>query len=175
MRVGLLQLTSGDDPASNLNATLSAIREAAGQGATFILTPEVTNCVSTSRTHQQAVLQHEADDQTLAALRSEAATLGVWVSVGSLALKTDDPDGRFANRSFLIEPTGAITARYDKMHMFDVTVSDTETTANLRATGRVIAPLLRRRRLVAWAFLSVTICGLPIFTAHWRRRVLTFC
>ncbi len=127
MRVGLLQLTSGDDPASNLNATLSAIRDAAGQGATFILTPEVTNCVSTSRTHQQAVLQHEADDQTLAALRSEAATLGVWVSVGSLALKTDDPDGRFANRSFLIEPTGAIAARYDKMHMFDVTVSDTET------------------------------------------------
>lgn len=102
------------------------IRDAAAQGAGFILTPEVTNCVSQSRAHQIAVLQGEAEDQTLAALRGLAAELGVWISIGSLALKTDDADGRFANRSFLIDPQGAVVARYDKIHMFDVTVSETE-------------------------------------------------
>jgi predicted amidohydrolase len=72
------------------------------------------------------ILQHEADDRTLAALRNRAATHGIWLLIGSLALKTDDADGRFANRSFLIAPDGAIRARYDKIHMFDVTVSETE-------------------------------------------------
>jgi len=126
MKVALLQLTSGDDPAKNLTVTRAMVRDAASQGAAFILTPEVTNCVSTSRSHQQNVLLHEEDDITLAALRSDAQALGVWISIGSLALKSGDADGRFANRSFLIGPDGQIAARYDKIHMFDVTVSDTE-------------------------------------------------
>ena len=119
-------MTSGDDPAMNLPVTLGMIRDAASQGAGFVLTPEVTNCLSSSRAQQTDVLQHEADDITLAAIRAEAAALGVWVSIGSLALKTNDPDGRFANRSFMISPEGEIVARYDKIHMFDVQVSDTE-------------------------------------------------
>ena len=102
------------------------IRDAASQGAAFVLTPEVTNCVSTSRQHQLNVLQYEEDDITLAALRELANELGIWLSVGSLALKTHDADGRFANRSFMIDPSGAIKGRYDKIHMFDVTVSETE-------------------------------------------------
>jgi deaminated glutathione amidase len=127
MRAGLVQLSSTDDPARNLPVTRAFVREAAGRGARLVLTPEVTNCVSSSRARQEAVLRHEADDPTLAGLREEAATCGVWLLVGSLALKTGDPDGRFANRSFLIRPDGAIAARYDKIHMFDVDVSETET------------------------------------------------
>lgn len=127
IRAALLQLNSSDDPAANLPHTLALLREAHGQGAQIALTPEVTNCVSTSRAVQNAVLQDEASDQTLAAIRDLAAELGLWVLIGSLALKTDDPDGRFANRSFLIGPDGAIMARYDKIHMFDVQVSETET------------------------------------------------
>ena len=126
MKAALLQLNASDDPAANLIQTREMAAEAAGQGAGFILTPEVTNCVSQNRAHQQAVLQHEAQDITLAGLREAAASHGVWLSIGSLALKTDDADGRFANRSFLIDPSGGIVARYDKIHMFDVTVSDTE-------------------------------------------------
>ncbi|MEC7761127.1 MAG: carbon-nitrogen hydrolase family protein [Pseudomonadota bacterium] len=126
MRAALVQLCSGDDPAANLTVTRGFVDEAARSGASLILTPEVTNCVSTSRTRQEAVLQHEADDQTLAALRDAARDHGVWISIGSLALKTDDPDGRFANRSFLIDPAGEVRGRYDKIHMFDVDVSETE-------------------------------------------------
>lgn len=127
MKTALLQLNAGDDPAANLPRTIDRVAEAASLGAGFVLTPEVTNCVSQDRAHQTRVLQHEADDLTLVGLREAAIRYGLWLSIGSLALKTDDPDGRFANRSFLIDPAGQIVARYDKIHMFDVTVSETET------------------------------------------------
>src|SRR6056297_1329252 len=127
MKAALIQLNSSDDPAANLPVTCAYVDQAAAAGAQFILTPEVTNCVSASRTRQKDVLCHETDDPTLAGLRARAKQHGVWILIGSLALKTDDADGRFANRSFLIDPKGMITARYDKIHMFDVQVSETET------------------------------------------------
>ncbi len=71
------------------------------------------------------MLQPEADDPTPAGLRHEAARAGIWLLIGSLALKTEEE--RFANRSFLIAPDGAVAARYDKIHMFDVDVRETET------------------------------------------------
>ncbi len=126
MRAALLQLSVTDDPAENLPVTLSLVREAAAGGAGFVLTPEVTNCLSSDRAHQRAVLRHEEDDPTLAALRAEAADLGIWLLIGSLGLLTHDGDGRFANRSFLVSPDGTVAARYDKIHMFDVNVSETE-------------------------------------------------
>jgi len=155
VRAAVLQLTCGDDPASNLPVTLSLIRDAVAVGAEFVLTPEVTNCVSASRAQQMAVLQNEAEDQTLAALREVARECGIWLLIGSLALKTDDSDGRFANRSFLITPEGKVAARYDKIHMFDVTISDTESyreSAGYRPGGAaVLAPM-------PFGALGLTIC-----------------
>ncbi|WP_171126674.1 MULTISPECIES: carbon-nitrogen hydrolase family protein [unclassified Ruegeria] len=127
MLTALLQVTSSDDPSENLKMVRALMTEAAEQGAQFILTPEVTNCVSTSTTRQREVLQHEEDDLTLAGLRGHAQALGVWLLIGSLAVKTQDADGRFANRSIMIDPQGQIVARYDKIHMFDVQVTETET------------------------------------------------
>lgn len=127
MKAALLQLNVSDDPVANLPVTVAMVHDAATQGANFVLTPEVTNCLSTSRDHQRKVLQHEADDITLAALRDVASETGIWLMIGSLALKTEDADGRFANRCFLIAPDGSIVARYDKIHMFDVQISETET------------------------------------------------
>ncbi len=127
IRAALLQTTASDDPGENLVTLREMMRGAVAEGADLVLTPEVSNCVSASRSRQAEVLSHEGDDATLAGLRDEAARAGVWLSIGSLALKTEDPDGRFANRSFLIAPDGMIAARYDKIHMFDVAVSETET------------------------------------------------
>lgn len=127
VRAALIQLNASDDPAANLAVTLGFVRDAAAQGATFILTPEVTNCISQSQAHQVSVMHPEDGDPTLAALRAEAKTLGVWILIGSLGLHSGDADGRLANRSFMISPTGDIVARYDKIHMFDVQVSETET------------------------------------------------
>ncbi|WGH77206.1 carbon-nitrogen hydrolase family protein [Jannaschia ovalis] len=127
MRVGLVQLTASDDPEANLPETLGHVAEAARQGAGFVLTPEVTNCVSTDRARQRDVLRPEAEDPTLAALRQAARAHGIWLLIGSLALRSADPQGRFANRSFLVAPDGSVAARYDKIHMFDVAVDATET------------------------------------------------
>jgi deaminated glutathione amidase len=126
MKVALVQLNVSDDPAANLPITLDHVRKAAASGAKLILTPELTNGLSSSRDHQRRVFRHEEDDATLAALREEANRLGVWLLIGSLGLQTHDADGRFANRSFLLADDGTIAARYDKIHMFDVNVSDTE-------------------------------------------------
>jgi predicted amidohydrolase len=126
VKAALIQLTSGDDPIANLKTVRDMVRQAAGHGATIILTPEVTNCVSTSRKKQLEVLHHEDADPILAALCADAKALGVTINIGSLAIKTDDPDGRFANRSIMIGPDGGVIARYDKIHMFDVTVCETE-------------------------------------------------
>ncbi len=127
MKSALLQLNVGDDPVANLVQTTALLRGAVAEGAQFVLTPEVTNCISTSRDRQRAVLQDEASDITLAALRAEAAAHGIWLLIGSLAVKTGDPDGRFANRQFLIAPDGDIQAHYDKIHMFDVEIGQGET------------------------------------------------
>jgi len=127
MRCALLQLTSSDDPDENLDDLQKLIAAAASQGAGFVATPEVSNCVSASRSHQASVLRQETDDPTLKAMQHAAARLGVWVLLGSLAVKIDDPDGRFANRSILLSPNGEISARYDKIHMFDVEIDAQET------------------------------------------------
>ncbi|HRO16438.1 MAG TPA: carbon-nitrogen hydrolase family protein [Paracoccus sp. (in: a-proteobacteria)] len=122
-----MQLSVGDDPAANLPVTLDFLRDGAARGAQLLLTPEVTNLLTPDRERQAALLRVEAEDPTLAALRAEAARLGVWLSIGSLSLRHDDPqEARFVNRSFLIAPDGGIAARYDKIHMFDVTITDRE-------------------------------------------------
>ncbi|AUH35349.1 carbon-nitrogen hydrolase family protein [Paracoccus tegillarcae] len=128
MHVALLQLTSGDDPAMNLSQTLDLLHQAADQGAQLIASPEVTNILSPSRKRLAAVLRSEDHDETLAALRDAARQRGIWLLVGSLALLGDDAagDDRFVNRSFLIGPDGTVAARYDKIHMFDVDISESE-------------------------------------------------
>lgn len=127
MRAAILQLNASDDPLENLPLTVNMVRRAVTDGAEFVFTPEVTNCLSTSRSRQNDILHHQADDPTLAELCKLARELYISISIGSLAIKTDDADGRFANRSFLINPMGEIVGQYDKIHMFDVQISEAET------------------------------------------------
>jgi len=126
LRAALIQLNCSDDQETNLGETERLIHQAAAEGAQLVLTPEVTNIVSASRTVQNQRLALEHDDATLARLGAVTAELGVWLSLGSLALKSGEADGRFVNRQFLIGPDGAIRARYDKIHMFDVELGGEE-------------------------------------------------
>lgn len=142
MRAALIQLNAGDDPATNLPVTLDFMRQAAAGGATLLLTPEATNIVTPDRDRQRALLVPESDDPTLAALRKAARELGVWLSIGSLSLRHDDPaEQRLANRGFLVSPEGGIVARYDKIHMFDVDIAEGESfreSASFRPGNRVV-------------------------------------
>ena len=166
MRVGLVQLTVTDDPEANLPGTLALVRAAAKGGAGFVLTPECTNALSSNRTHQKTVLQAEAEDRTLAALRAEAAALGIWLLIGSLGLVTGDADGRFANRSFLVAPDGTIAARYDKIHMFDVNVSETEIYRESAGYRPGSSAVLAR---TPFAAIGMTVCYDVRFAALYRR------
>ena len=153
MRVGLVQLTSSDTPTDNTEAVSGLIRRAASEGAEFVLTPEVTNCVSLSRSRQVDVLANEADDIVLAGIRRLASDLGIHVLIGSLALKTAGE--KFANRSILVAPDGAIAARYDKIHMFDVSLEGGESyreSDGYRAGERAVLANLGPARL------GMTIC-----------------
>ncbi len=121
-----VQLTSGTDPAENLKISAELIRLAAGKGADFISTPEVTNMMEPYKKEARAKAQLEDDDVTLKTFRELADTQGTWILAGSLVIKKPDDD-RLANRSFLITPEGKIAARYDKIHMFDVELENGET------------------------------------------------
>ncbi|WP_066479531.1 MULTISPECIES: carbon-nitrogen hydrolase family protein [unclassified Sphingomonas] len=118
MKIALAQLTSGTDPAANAHALAAAVAEAAANGATLLFTPEMSNLIDRDRARASASIVAEEADATLAAVRAAAATHGIWVHLGSLALLR--ADGRFANRAFVIDATGSIRARYDKLHLFDV-------------------------------------------------------
>ncbi|MFN5826669.1 MAG: carbon-nitrogen hydrolase family protein [Rhodobacterales bacterium] len=142
------------------------VRAAASGGAGFVLTPECTNALSSNLGHQQDIQHPEDSDPTLAALRAEAARAGIWLLIGSLGLKTRDDGGRFANRSLLIDPTGAITARYDKIHMFDVTLSEAETyreSASYRPGARAVLAE------TPFGMLGLTVCYDIRFPALYRR------
>lgn len=124
MKVAIAQITSSDQPAENLATVLSFMNQAAGQDILFL--PEVTNCVSLDRAHQLQVLEPYDGNGFIAAVCERARLLRLWVALGSVTVKTDGDDGRFANRSVMINAEGKIVAFYDKIHMFDVTLSETE-------------------------------------------------
>ncbi|WYK03261.1 carbon-nitrogen hydrolase family protein [Cereibacter sphaeroides f. sp. denitrificans] len=166
MRAALVQLTVTDDPEENLPVTLGHIRAAAAAGAEVVLTPECTNALSSSREHQRRILRHEEEDATLAALREEAARAGIWLLAGSLGLRTHEADGRFANRSFLIGPDGAVAARYDKIHMFDVNVSETEVYRESAAYRPGAAAVLAQ---AGEAAIGMTVCYDLRFPHLYRR------
>ncbi|MEL7106326.1 MAG: carbon-nitrogen hydrolase family protein [Pseudomonadota bacterium] len=127
MKVALLQMTSSDVVERNLDVVVDAVHHAASQGADWLLTPEVTNCLSASRSRQRDVLATEARDITLKTIQQEAKDRRINVLIGSLALKAEGDGAPFVNRSVLVDKTGSITARYDKIHMFDVDISARET------------------------------------------------
>ena len=117
-RIGVLQMTSGIDPAVNAATLVDAIGEAGAAGAAMLFTPEMSGLIDRDRTRGAASIVTEDADPVLAAVRAAAANAGIWVHLGSLAVRR--PDGKFANRGFVIDPAGTIRARYDKLHLFDV-------------------------------------------------------
>jgi predicted amidohydrolase len=126
MRIALHQARTGTDPAANADALVGAIGEAASAGATILFTPEMSGLLDRDRQRAAVHLRSEADDPVLAAVRDAAAEAGIWVHLGSLALAGEREDGRLVNRGFVIDRSGAIRARYDKMHLFDVDLAGGE-------------------------------------------------
>jgi predicted amidohydrolase len=120
MRIALYQARSGIDPDANARDLMGAVREAATGRAKMLFTPEMSGLLDRCRERAAQHLQSEMDDLVLAKVREAARQAGIWVHLGSLALAGERDDGRLVNRGLLIDDAGAIRARYDKIHLFDV-------------------------------------------------------
>jgi predicted amidohydrolase len=120
MRIALYQARTGIDLEANARDLVEAVRDAAEGGAAMLFTPEMSGLLDRDRERARPHLRSEADDPVLAALREAAQRAGLWVHLGSLALAGERDDGRLVNRGFLIDDAGAVRARYDKIHLFDV-------------------------------------------------------
>jgi predicted amidohydrolase len=120
-----LQFTAGPDPEPNLRVVSDLVRRARDDGADLIMTPEATNFIESGRRRREKA-RSEADDPFLAGLRELARETGAWLLAGSLVIDPSaEPnaapgESRLANRSLLLDATGAVVARYDKIHMFDI-------------------------------------------------------
>lgn len=154
MRAAIVQLCTGIDPAANARDLVAAIDRAADDGADMIFTPEMSGLLDRDRRRAAALIRCEEDDPVLAAVRDAAARRGIWLHLGSLALRGGAGD-RLVNRGFVIDGEGAIRARYDKIHLFDVDLPTGE-------SWRESAAYAPGERVVAvetpWGRLGLSIC-----------------
>jgi deaminated glutathione amidase len=159
----MVQMRTGLLPPANLEQGTKLIREAAAQGADYVLTPEVSNMIQSNRQAMFENLAAEEDDLSLKAYRALAAELKIHLHIGSLALRAS-PE-RAVNRSFLIGPDGTVIASYDKIHMFDIDLPGGESyreSANYQpGETAVIADL-------PWGRIGLTICYDVRFPALYR-------
>jgi len=119
MKIALFQAQTGIDPGANAEELARRVAEAAAGGAAMLFTPEMSGLLDRDKARAAAHIHDEADDPVLKAVRAAAAESGIWVHIGSLAL-SGAPGGKLVNRGFVIDDTGMIRARYDKIHLFDV-------------------------------------------------------
>jgi len=162
-KAAMIQMCAGLAPAANIEAAVRMIGEAKSAGAEYVLTPEMTNVLAAKREQLFSVIVEEDADTSLATLRELARKLGIYLHVGSLAIKVS-PD-KAANRSFLIDPKGDIAARYDKIHMFDVDLAGGESyreSRNYRPGEQAVLSDL------PWGRLGLTICYDLRFPALYR-------
>lgn len=119
MKAAILQMTSGVDPLANARVLTDGVAAAASEGAAMLFTPEMSGLIDRDRKRAAASIVGQDEDRVLAAVCDAAAKHGLWVHLGSLALR-GGADGRFVNRGFVVDDGGAIRAQYDKIHLFDV-------------------------------------------------------
>jgi len=162
-KAAMIQMRSGLKPGTNIDDAVRMIGEAKSAGAEYVLTPEMTNILVAKREQLFAAVVEEEADASLATLRELACKLGVYIHIGSLAIKIS-PD-RAANRSFLVSPKGDIAARYDKIQMFDVDLAGGESYRESRnyrpGELAVLADL-------PWGRLGLTVCYDLRFPALYR-------
>lgn len=157
-----VQMRSGRDPLANRDAAVALVRDAAGQGADYVQTPEMTSLVERSRTALFDKVAPEERDPTLAALREVARERRVAVHVGSIAVRAGD---KIANRAFVVDADGDIVASYDKIHLFDVDLPGGESwRESATYTGGERAVLAA----TPWGLIGVTICYDVRFPALYR-------
>jgi predicted amidohydrolase len=155
LRVGLVQVNAGDDLAANVAAACALIRRAKAEGAEFVLTPENVSMLGARGRDIYERAAPEDSHPALAAFRELAAELGIWLLAGSLSVRVPEDATRVANRSLLIRPDGSLAARYDKIHMFDVDLANSESYKESKGYRPGDAAVLAE---TPWGKIGLTVC-----------------
>ena len=158
-----IQMCSGRDPQSNIEIAAELVRQAAGDGADLIMTPEMTNIIDSPRSSVAAKVQVEENCPAVAKFADLAAETGKYILAGSLGVQASA--GKLANRSLLFAPDGSVLARYDKAHMFDVDLPDGERyreSSTFAAGDKIVFTDL------PWGRLGLTICYDVRFAYQYR-------
>ncbi len=163
-RAACVQLRSSDDVEENIRTASSLIRDARKAGADFIATPENTTLMAPDGGAKLELSRAEESDPALPAFRALAEELGIWLLIGSLAIKVTGT--KTANRSFLIDPKGRIAARYDKIHLFDVDLPSGET---YRESDTVAGGDRAVLAELPWGRMGLSICYDMRFPHLYRR------
>jgi predicted amidohydrolase len=122
-RIGLVQMRSGTNERENIAVMSDMVREAAGLGAAYVQTPEMTGLVTRGR-DLFGQISPDGANPVFAAASQLAADLGIWLHLGSTAVRISE--SRAANRGAMFAPNGDRVAIYDKIHMFDVDLDNGE-------------------------------------------------
>jgi len=141
----------------NLPIVRDLVRQAAGLNADFIALPECVSLLEPDNAALRAKVPAERDHPFIPMYQEEARQSGAWILGGTLAIKISDSTGedKIANRLYLFNPTGQITATYDKIHMFDVDLGGGESykeSATYAPGGQAVIAGL------PWGNLGLTIC-----------------
>lgn len=122
-KVAVLQMTSGIDPDANAATIADAARRAAGEGADMLFTPEMAALLERDRKRAEKNIVRESESPVVDRVARAAGEAAIWICLGLPVLRED---GRWANRTLVFNSDGGIVARYDKIHMFDVTLDTGE-------------------------------------------------
>ena len=117
-----VQSTATPDVEADIRVLTDFIRAAAAKGARFVATPEYCAGLDTRDGKMFPVTFAEAEHPVLPAMQGLAKDLKLWLLIGSIGVRA--ADGRIFNRSFMLSPAGAIAARYDKIHLFDIDLGE---------------------------------------------------
>ena len=165
-KAAAIQMRSGIDPKRNVADMEVLVREAAGKGAAYVQTPEMTGALVRDEEARATSFTTEEKDLVVAAASRLASELGIYFHIGSTAILRID--GKLANRAFLFGPDGSMIASYDKIHMFDVDLDNGESWRESSAYEAAPLPLLPTSVWPGLALPSATICGFRSFSAPRR-------
>ena len=124
VRIGCVQTPALPTFDEAIEAACRLAGEAVAAGAELVCLPEYCGGLKSDKGVLKPPAAPEATHPVLEALRNFTRDAGVWMLIGSVAV--DGPEGRLINRGFMVDDKGEIRARYDKIHLFDVDLSETE-------------------------------------------------
>ena len=125
LRAAVINLCCGADIAANLDHADHYIRAAHKDGAKFIVTPENTLLMQGNAKKLFETIKTEQETTGIEHFSALAKELNIDLLIGSMAIKV--ANDKAANRSYMFGSDGVVKARYDKIHMFDATISEAET------------------------------------------------